>query len=166
MKGFYLKDQPGALGLGISTHVRLEQLFGQLENKMITTHHVNMPKGLNEDLTVEADPRDEKNGGASHSYVIVHERVDAQGNESSNIGLRVAKIQFQHGPRNEEGSTAGCSDASILAVLIDRYRGWQKGEFRCRENAIILTHMEEALLWMKERERERHQRGVLGKLEA
>lgn len=49
-----------------------------------------------------------------------------------------------------------------MAVQIDRLRSFQKGQYACRENAIALTHMEEALMWLQKRTRDRLARGVEG----
>lgn len=73
-------------------------------------------------------------------------------------------IQFQHGPRNVVGVN-GISAGALLQILIDHLQGFQSSEYRCRENACAITHLEEALFWLKSRELERVTRGVLGTLE-
>lgn len=73
-----------------------------------------------------------------------------------------AKIQFQNGPRNVEGSTSGVLDHELLEIVRDRLKHFQEGEFACRENALALTHIEEALMWMNQRTVDRASRGVLG----
>jgi hypothetical protein len=52
---------------------------------------------------------------------------------------------------------------TLLQILIDHLQGFQSGEYRNRETACAITHLEEALFWLKSRELEREQRGVLGK---
>ena len=44
----------------------------------------------------------------------------------------------------------------------DRLKGFQSGDFACRENALALTALEECLLWMNKRVEDRASRGVLG----
>jgi len=39
-------------------------------------------------------------------------------------------------------------------------------KFPCRENSIAITKMQEALMWLNERTRDRRERGVEGKHEA
>lgn len=56
----------------------------------------------------------------------------------------------------------GLTNEVLLAVLIDRMRGFQSGPYNCRENALALTKLQEALFWLAERAREREQRGVEG----
>ena len=74
----------------------------------------------------------------------------------------LAKIQFQCGPRKEEGSTAGVLDADLLEIVRHRLQCFQKGEYSTRENACALTHIEEALMWLNKRKEDRKARGVLG----
>lgn len=100
-------------------------------------------------ISVSAGERDA--WGASYDY-----RVDVEGQEC-------AKIRFQHGPRLEEGSTPGINDATLIAIVLDRIRGFQSGPYDCRENALAITHLETALMWIERRARERKYRGVFGK---
>lgn len=99
-------------------------------------------------------------GGAIHTYEIAE-------NEYSPVGQQpvLATIQFQHGPRKSEGSIRGVLDGDLLEIVRDRLKAFQMGEFATRENAIALTHVEEALLWMNKRVEDRAARGVLGTTE-
>ena len=98
---------------------------------------------------------DEKgNGGAKHSYLIV-----------SDVGLEAPKeteIQFQNGARKLPDSVHGILDTDLLEIVRDRLKGFQSGEFATRENALALTHIEEALMWMNKRVEDRIERNVLG----
>lgn len=114
--------------------------------RTVTDHHDG--HGLNESIYIEADAADAS--GASHHYVLSIE------------GVPVGRLQFQQGPRNVEGSTPGITEAALLAILIDRLRCFNAGPFACRENAIQITHLEEALHWTKARADARAKRGVLG----
>lgn len=107
--------------------------------------------GLNDLHTIQADARDPNAGNASHAYEVVDD-----------TGEVLAHISFQHGPRNVPGSTPGVLDAAILAILIDRYEGFQSGPFACDENAAALGHLHLALDWMRTRATRRAARGVLG----
>lgn len=91
-------------------------------------------------------------GGAHHRYIL---RVRGNG------GRTLKQINFQNGPVAEVGAN-GVTDAQLLAVLIDRLRCFQKGPYACRENAIALTHLEEALMWQQQRTISRLRRGVEG----
>ncbi len=77
-------------------------------------------------------------------------------------GEPLAQIQFQHGARNEEGSTAGVLETDLLEIVRHRLQCFQDGEYRTRENACALTHIEEALMWLNKRVADRKERGVLG----
>lgn len=115
---------------------------------MIDDHHDGF--GLAE--TMNIIPLDEPgSGGAHHEYAV---EID---------GVRVAHIQFQHGPRDEEGSKPGILGAVLVAILLDQLRAYQAGPFSSRENSLVITKLEEALMWMQQRARNRAKRGVLGK---
>lgn len=94
-------------------------------------------------------------GNASHVYEI--ELGDTPGLTAS-----VVKIEFQHGPRKDPNSTRGVLDTDLLEIVRDRLKGFQAGEFACRENACALTKLEEALMWMNKRVEDRAERNVLG----
>lgn len=136
-------------------------------------HHDGL--GLADLLTVYSDERDPQAGNASHVYAVtVGPALDDLSNASlddvtlpgddpiADKPALVAHIRFQHGPRNESGSTPGILDGALIAILLDRFEGFQSGPYKCRENAIVITHLEEALMWMQKRARDRAKRGVLG----
>ena len=68
-------------------------------------------------------------------------------------------IHFQEGPIKECGVN-GCANEDLLIMVARRLEGFQNSEFRCRENALALTHIEEALLWLRKRTMGREARGV------
>jgi hypothetical protein len=72
-------------------------------------------------------------------------------------------IRFQNGPIRDSGVN-GVSQEALLAIVIDRLRAFQRGPYLCRENAIALTHLEDALGWLQRRTRDRLKRGVEGTL--
>lgn len=106
--------------------------------------------GLADSILIASDEPDANAGGAPHEYVCT---ID---------GNQVANIQFQHGARHVAGSTPGILDSCLVAIVMDRLRGFQAGPFSSRQNAIALTKLEEALHWMHDRAHERARRGVLG----
>jgi len=131
------------------------------------THHDGL--GLNDLITICADARDPNAGNGSHHYTA---RIDVSGTlyaiESGCTGQAsepVLDIRFQHGPRHDPKSIPGVTDTVLIAILIDRMRGFQSGPYSCRENAIVLTKLEEALHWVDHRARARLRRGVLGRNE-
>lgn len=92
-------------------------------------------------------------GGAHHNYAI----------QTCGGGLLFSRIQFQNGGVKEVGVN-GLTHEALLAVIIDRLRSFQSGAFSCRENAIALTHCEDALMWLQKRTRDRIKRNVEGEM--
>ncbi len=70
-------------------------------------------------------------------------------------------IKFQLGPINDVGEN-GTTIEEILLLLKARLDGFQKGPFRCRTNAIAITKIEEAIMWLEERTKKRIAQGVEG----
>jgi len=93
--------------------------------------------------------------GVGHHYHLAIPNHTVLGGESATI------IQFQDGPIKEVG-TNGLTHEALLAILIDRLQGFQSGPYACRENAIALTKLQEAKMWLEERTRGRMARGVEG----
>jgi len=91
-------------------------------------------------------------GGASHQYNVVQK-------DSKNVH---AMVKFQKGPVKETKAN-GCFNEDLIAIVIDRLQGFQNGDFPCRENALALTKLEEALHWLDHRTKDRQTRGVEGK---
>lgn len=73
-------------------------------------------------------------------------------------------IKFQEGPIKENGVN-GVQVEDVINVLVNRLDGFQKGGFPCRENALAITKLEEARLWLNERTRKREEQNVEGKNE-
>ena len=96
------------------------------------------------------------NGGAYHDYAIC--KANTKENEYKMLSI----IPFQNGARKLEGSIHGVLDTDLLEIVRHRLSCFQQGQFSTRENAIALTHIEEALLWMNKRVEDRIERGVLG----
>lgn len=122
----------------------------------INTHHDGF--GLNERLRITADEADKS--GASHLYTVDYM------NEDGSVSIpNVASVQFQKGPRFEDGSVPGITEAVNYAILVDRLEGFQRGPFACDANAKQVELLKEALSLTKNRASERAERGVLGKNE-
>lgn len=130
--------------------------------------HDHKLTGLNEAISIRATD-DPGPGGANHSYTI------QWGEPHPDTKLVFGqKILFQNGPIKETGIN-GISNEALLAIVIDRLRGFQyqrkddgsfdirtPGGYACRENAVALTKLEEAMMWLQKRTRERMARGVEG----
>lgn len=96
-------------------------------------------------------------GRANHTYRITPNGCDEVGD-----GYPSQDISFQNGPRRLPDSVHGVLDTDLLEIVRDRLKGFQSGEFSCRENACALAHIEEALMWMNRRVEDRIERQVLG----
>ena len=71
------------------------------------------------------------------------------------------ELAFQNGPIPETGVN-GITQEVLLEIVIDRLRSFQSGPYACRENALALTKLEEAQMWLLQRTRARMDRGVEG----
>ena len=56
----------------------------------------------------------------------------------------------------------GTTNEELLEVLIDRMKFLQD-KFPCRENALVITKLEESLMWLEKRTADRIKRNVEGK---
>ena len=75
------------------------------------------------------------------------------------------RIKFQAGPL-QEVSVNGCSIEDVIDVLVARLEGFQRGPFRCRENALAITKLEEGKQWLLYRTSKRQAQGVEGTMTA
>jgi hypothetical protein len=69
----------------------------------------------------------------------------------------LAGIHFQEGPVGDRGVN-GIFMEDLLAIVIDRLYKFQESEFKCRENAIVITKLEESLMWLRKRTLNRQKR--------
>ncbi len=98
-------------------------------------------------------------GNANHEYQISPALAPAHEGQSATCWCQ--KISFQNGPIKEAGVN-GVMNEDLIAIVIDRMRGFQSGDYACRDNALALTKLEEALMWLRNRTNEREARGVEG----
>ena len=104
--------------------------------RKITDHQVN-PANDKLQIAVTDEPG---SGGANHRYEV--RGFSLAGNPSS----------------IEEDDFSGV----LIAICIDRLRSFQAGPYACRENALALTKLEEAQMWLLSRTRARMARNVEG----
>ncbi len=120
----------------------------------LTDHIVSGDQAVQLSITVTDLPGA---GGANHRYHIDWTGEQTWKNEQPNA----LDIHFQEGPIKEAGVN-GITQEALLAITIDRLRSFQSGPYSCRENAIALTHCEDALMWLQRRTVARIKRGVEG----
>jgi hypothetical protein len=127
----------------------------------LTDHRVN-PANDKLRITVTDEPGA---GGANHLYMI--EGFDTTTNPSCPFVKRHGQpakhstILFQNGPIAESGVN-GITQEVLLAIVADRLRSFQAGQYACPENATALTKIEEAQMWLQKRTLDRMRRGVEG----
>jgi len=73
----------------------------------------------------------------------------------------LAEISFQTGPIKERGVN-GIHNEDLIAIVIDRLNHFQDSDFKCRENALSITKLEESLHWLRHRTNNRINRGIEG----
>lgn len=142
-----------------------------MTTRTLTDHKVN---GLNDALDIHVLDQPGP-GGANHQYAIyltTPTQGDSPVDRLLNPALCIAS--FQKGPISSPADMNGITNEALLTVVIDRMRGFQyanneagerttaPGQYACRENALALTHLEEALMWLQSRTRARMARGVEG----
>jgi hypothetical protein len=106
----------------------------------------------------------QKRGKLNTVFCMDEEHPVNKGHHIYSIKMKTqgVDIHFQNGPRNEEGSIEGVLDVDLLEIVLDRLKSFQSGPYATRENAIAITKIEEALLWMNKRVEDRIEAGTLG----
>ena len=91
-------------------------------------------------------------GEVCHQYRVIDD-----------MGAHVlSTIRFQKGPVKEVGIN-GCQDEDLIAIVIERLRGFQAGVYRCRENEIAIASLQDAIDALNTRTADRISRDVEGK---
>jgi hypothetical protein len=127
---------------------------GNQNKETLTMHEVRHHwdgGALNPNIKIIAEGEPNK-GGAHTKFTI-------SGKEN---GPLLGLMLFQNGLVTETG-IGGITNEVLIAIVIDRLQGYQAGEFSCRENAVALTHIENGLMWLQKRTRDRIERGVEGR---
>lgn len=70
------------------------------------------------------------------------------------------KFTIQSGPIKEFGVN-GCQIDDVIAWAKEKIEGFN-ATFPCRENAVVITKLDEALMWSAKRKADREKRGVEG----
>ena len=108
------------------------------------------------ETVVRANPMDDVGPGGAHHVYEFSFRQAGQWNSSGQ------RLSFQKGGIQEVGAN-GVSNEIVIATVIDRLKGFERGKLPCRQNELALNHLEEALFWLNQRTMERVDRGVEGK---
>lgn len=76
-------------------------------------------------------------------------------------GNLLTSVSFQDGPIKEAGVN-GVHNEDLIAMVICRLEHFNDSPFKSRDNAMAITKLEEALLWLRKRTLGRERRGVEG----
>ena len=101
------------------------------------------------------------------TQVLVQEhRTDPDGNptggRTSGTGI---DIHWQDGPLGRGADARGPNGAFVEGVIfaaLGRLEHYQESKFRCRENSLAITKLQEALHWLQHRTADREFRAVEG----
>lgn len=98
--------------------------------------------------------------------LVIDNVTDSKGNPTGgSVRGTGLSIDWQNGPLGrgaDKISPTGAFIEDVILTVIERLRFFQASKFSCRENAIALTKLEEALHWLQARHDEREAREVQG----
>lgn len=125
-------------------------------------------------MAVDSDSPVHKNRASRYSRFLSDDDGNPMGGQCSGEGFG---ITWQNGVQEPNGAII----EDVLAAVVDRLHFFQgqlpeqlldigglktrdpeAGKFACRENALAITHIEEAIHWLNHRTLERRRRGVEG----
>lgn len=90
------------------------------------------------------------------------ENGNPTGGQVTGVGL---SIQWQNGPLGRDGDRKepnGAFVETVIAAVIQRIEAYQRSKFNCRENALAITKLEEALHWLDARTKRREDSKIEG----
>lgn len=92
--------------------------------------------------------------------------LDSEGRPAGGVTTgRGFSISWQNGPLAVDGvrrEPNGAFVEDVIAAALGRIQHYQETRFKCRENALAITKLEEAMHWLDHRTRDRERRGVEG----
>jgi len=84
------------------------------------------------------------------------------GGSVKGVGL---SIDWQNGALGRDGDRVepnGAFVETVIAAAKQRIKSYQETKFKCRTNAIAITKLDEALMWLNKRTQDREARQVEG----
>ena len=98
--------------------------------------------------------------------IVGKHEVDAAGNPAGGVTTGTGiDIRWQDGPLGIDEMRREPNGAFVEGVInaaLNRLEWYQASQFKCRENAIAITKLEEAVHWLKARTSRRTTQGVEG----
>jgi hypothetical protein len=95
-------------------------------------------------------------------YVNRTENGMPAGGYVTGVGL---EIKWQNGPLGrgaDRKEPNGAFVETVIRAALQRIEYYQASQFACRENALAITKLEEALMWLNKRTANREARNVEG----
>lgn len=97
-------------------------------------------------------------------------RVTLVLDENTEDQLPALRICWQHGPRGQQHTDEllppnGAFVEDVIWAALQRLEFFNEGKYRDRANSLAITHLEQALQALKDRQLERSHRNVEGKHE-
>lgn len=90
------------------------------------------------------------------------ENGNPAGGTTTGVGLT---ISWQNGPLGrgaDREEPNGAFVEGVITAALDRLQYYQASKFKCRENSLAITKLEEALHWCQHRTADREERDVEG----
>lgn len=75
------------------------------------------------------------------------------------------EIEWQNGPLGrgkDRKDTSGAFVETVIYAALQRIEHYQESRFKCRENALAITKLEEAIMWLNKRTQRREDEGTEG----
>lgn len=91
-----------------------------------------------------------------------YELANFENKEASQVIQFIEKSPDITEPTKLNTINDGTTNEELLTVLIDRLQ-YLNSKFPCRENSIVITKLEESLMWLNKRTADRVKRNVEGK---
>jgi hypothetical protein len=98
-----------------------------------------------------------------HTYELANFEDKSKSQTLQFIDKKEVLVDVEGSPRKSEFRTIkdGTTNEEVLRMLIDRMY-WLQQLCACRENALCITKLEEALMWLEKRTTDRVKRNVEG----
>lgn len=98
------------------------------------------------------------------NYFKTDHNTNPTGGTSESTGI---SIEWQDGPLGDGVTTKrqepnGAFVETVIQIAIDRIEFFNNSKFRCRENSLAITKLEEALHWLNSRTSRRENQGIEG----
>lgn len=98
-------------------------------------------------------------------YVFANHLDDNGDPAGGTVTGRGIEIRWQNGPLGrgtERQEPNGAFVEDVLEACVMRLKHYQTTKFSCRENALAITHVEEAIHWLRARTQSREEHEVEG----